>query len=46
MDEEKFSFEDLEVWEEAVDFADQCLNVLLSLIKLKQIENITVSLSN
>ena len=25
--EEKFSFEDLEVWQEAVDFADRCLDV-------------------
>ncbi len=25
MGEERFSFEDLEVWHEAVDFADKCL---------------------
>jgi len=25
--EERFSFEDLEVWQEAVDFADRCLDV-------------------
>jgi len=24
----KFSFEDLTVWQEAVDFADQCLDVI------------------
>lgn len=28
MEEEKFSFEDLEVWQGAVDFADQCLDVV------------------
>jgi len=28
MDEERFSFEDLKVWKEAVDFADQCLIVI------------------
>ena len=28
MDEERFSFEDLEVWKEAVDFADQCLDII------------------
>jgi len=28
MGEEKFSFEDLELWKEAIDFADQCLNVV------------------
>ena len=27
MAEEKFSFEDLEVWQEAVEFADRCLDV-------------------
>ena len=27
-EEERFSFEDLEVWNEAVDFADKCLNVI------------------
>lgn len=27
MDEERFSFEDLEVWQEAVAFADLCLSV-------------------
>jgi four helix bundle protein len=26
--EEKFSFEDLEVWQEAVDFADRCLSIV------------------
>jgi len=28
MDDERFSFEDLEVWKEAVDFADQCLKLV------------------
>ena len=28
MDEESFSFEDLEVWQEAVDFADKCLDII------------------
>jgi four helix bundle protein len=28
MDEDRFSFEDLEVWQEAVDFADQCLKLV------------------
>jgi four helix bundle protein len=27
MAEERFSFEDLEVWQEAVDFAEKCLDV-------------------
>ncbi len=27
MSEERFSFEDLEVWREAVDFADRCLEL-------------------
>lgn len=27
MAEERFSFEDLEVWQEAVDFADRCLDL-------------------
>lgn len=26
--EDRFSFEDLEVWQEAVDFADQCLSIV------------------
>ena len=30
MDEERFSFEDLEVWQEAVDFADKCLDIIES----------------
>jgi four helix bundle protein len=28
MHEDRFSFEDLEVWQEAVDFADQCLDII------------------
>jgi len=28
MDEERFPFEDLEVWQEAVNFADHCLNII------------------
>ena len=28
MDGERFSFEDLAVWQEAVDFADQCLKLV------------------
>ena len=28
MDEDRFSFEDLNVWQEAVDFADQCLDLV------------------
>lgn len=28
INEEKFPFEDLEVWQEAVNFADQCLDVI------------------
>ncbi len=28
MEGDKFSFEDLEVWQEAVDFADKCLNLI------------------
>ena len=28
MADEKFSFEDLEVWQEAVEFADRCLDVV------------------
>jgi four helix bundle protein len=28
MAEEKFSFEDLEIWQEAVEFADRCLDVV------------------
>jgi four helix bundle protein len=28
MGEERFSFEDLEVWKEAVDFAEQCLTLV------------------
>jgi four helix bundle protein len=27
VDEEKFSFEDLDVWQDAVDFADSCLKI-------------------
>jgi four helix bundle protein len=27
VNEERFSFEDLEVWQEAVDFADQCIEI-------------------
>jgi len=27
MSEERFSFEDLEVWREAVDFADRCIEI-------------------
>jgi len=30
VDEERFSFEDLEVWQEAVDFADKCLDIIES----------------
>jgi four helix bundle protein len=28
MTEDRFSFEDLEVWQEAVDFADECLDIV------------------
>ncbi len=28
MNGERFSFEDLEIWREAVDFADQCFNII------------------
>ena len=28
MGDERFSFEDLEVWKEAVDFAEQCLRIV------------------
>ena len=31
MVEDRFSFEDLEVWQEAVDFADQCLGIVENL---------------
>ena len=27
MDNDRFSFEDLEIWQEAIDFADQCLEI-------------------
>lgn len=27
IDKDKFSFEDLEIWQEAVVFADQCLDI-------------------
>ena len=28
MNNDRFSFEDLEVWQEAVDFADKCLDII------------------
>ena len=28
MNKDRFSFEDLKVWQEAVDFADQCLDII------------------
>jgi len=28
MNKDRFSFEDLEVWQEAVDFADKCLDII------------------
>ncbi len=31
MDGERFSFEDLKVWQEAVDFADRCLSIVENL---------------
>jgi len=31
MDKDRFAFEDLEVWQEAIDFADRCLNMVENL---------------
>ena len=30
MNNDRFSFEDLEVWQEAVDYADNCLDIIES----------------
>lgn len=52
MKEDRFSFEDLEVWQEAVDFADKCLGIVETLSEdrkhyrlIEQLESACTSVS-
>jgi len=36
MNDDRFSFEDLEIWQEAVEFADQCLEIAERIAKQKK----------